>query len=159
MIIKIDKKHSFCYAVLLEVFVFCMAQYSNANDDLNQLKKDINNTLRSLGMRQSEESKNNKQHLARAIQAFDEALESDDEETKEILKQWDEYITSVSHYSNTDYTQAINKQLTDYYKAITDLNNTIKENKVKRKSEYSSLWVDDLVNHFGKEYIKKIKWR
>lgn len=138
-------------------FVLCMVQSTIAENDLNQLKIDIKKTLRSLGIQQSEESKNNKQNLTKAIQAFNKALESDDERTKEILKQWDEYITSVSHYSNTDYANAINKQLTDYYKAIADLNNTIKENKIKRKSEYSSSWVDDLVNHFGKEYVKTNK--
>jgi uncharacterized protein YukE len=142
---------------ILFVFVLCMLQYAIADDDLNQLEKDIKKTLRSLGIQKSEESKNNEQDLTRAIQAFNETLESDDKETKEILKQWDEYIASVTHYSSADYAKAINKQLTDYYNAIDDLNSTIKKNKDKRRGEYSSSWVDDLVDHFGKEFIKKNK--
>lgn len=139
------------------MFVFCMGQPSTADDDLDQLTKDIQETLRSLGIPESEESKNNERHLAGAIQAFSEAIVSEDEQTREILRQWNDYITNVSHYSNSDHADAINKQLTDYYKAITDINNTIKKNRAKRKSEYSSSWVDDLVNHFGIEFVKKNK--
>jgi uncharacterized protein YukE len=133
-----------------------MAQSSTA-DDLNQLTKNIQETLRSLGVPKSQESKNNERYLAGAIQAFSEALASEDEEAKNILKRWKNYLISVSHFSNTNYTNAINKQLADYYKAIADTNNTLQENKAKRKSEYSSSWVGDLVNHFGIEFIKKNK--
>lgn len=134
-----------------------MTQYTIADDDLDQLTKDIKETLQSLGIPQSEESKKNNLNLAGAIQAFSEALAAEDEETKEIFKQWENYIISVSHFSNTNYANAINKQLTDYYLAIADINNTLQENKAKRKSEYSSSWVDDLVNHFGIEFVKKNK--
>jgi hypothetical protein len=132
-----------------------MAQYSTADDDIDQLTKEIQETLRSLGIPESEESKKNELYLAGALQAFSEALASEDEETRNILKQWEKYIISVSHFSNTNYAKAINKQLIDYYKAIADLGNSIEGNKAKRKSEYSSSWVDDLVNHFGIEFVKK----
>jgi hypothetical protein len=151
------KKNSVCCLTILIVFVFCMTQYTIADDDLDQLTKDIKETLRSLGIPQSEESKKSELNLAGAIQAFSEALASEDEETKDIFKQWENYIISVSHFSNTNYANAINKQLADYYKAIADINNTLQENKAKRKSEYSSSWVDDLVDYFGREFVKKNK--
>lgn len=151
------KKNSVCCVMILIVFVFCMAQHSTADNDLDQLTKDIQESLRSLGIPASEESKKNELNLAGAIQAFGEALASEDQETRDILKQWDNYITSASHYSNSDHANAINKQLMDYYKAIADLGKVIEEKNNRSKKDYSSSWVDDLVNHFGKEFIIKNK--
>jgi hypothetical protein len=148
------KKKGACYAMVLIAFVFCTAQHTIANDDLDQLDK----LLQSFEIPHSEEeSKNNEKIFNRILQVYSDTLAFDDKETKELLSQWDNYLISVSHYSNTDYTNALNRQLTDYFKAITDIGDIIKRNKAKRKSEYSSTWVDDLVNHFGKEFIKKNK--
>jgi hypothetical protein len=72
-----------------------MTQYTIADDDLDQLTKDIKETLRSLGIPQSEESKKNELSLAGAIQAFSEALAAEDEESKNIFKQWENYIISA----------------------------------------------------------------
>lgn len=79
------KKNSVCCVMILIVFVFCMAQHSTAGNDLDQLTKDIQESLRSLGIPASEEKNN------------------------------------------------------------------------RSKKDYSSSWVDDLVNHFGKEFIIKNK--
>lgn len=151
------KKNSVCCVMILIVFVFCMAQHSTADNDLDQLTKDIQESLRSLGIPASEESKKNELHLAGAIQAFGEALASEDQETRDILKKWENYIIRASHYSNNDHANAINKQLMDYYKAIADLGKVIEEKNNRSKKDYSSSWVDDLVNHFGKEFIIKNK--
>jgi hypothetical protein len=147
------KKHCVCYLTILIAFVFCMAQYTIANDESDQLDK----LLQSLNIPKSEESKKNEQHLARVIQAFGEAQESDDKETKYLLKQWENYLISASHYSNSDHLNAINKQLTDYYKTIADVGNIIEKTGIKSKSQYSSSWVDDLVNHFGIEFVRTNK--
>lgn len=157
MLLNRLKKKCFCGVTILIVLVFCVAQHSAADNDLDKITKEIQKTLRSLGISESEESKNNKQYLAGAIKAFDEVLASVDEETKDILKQWETYIISVSHFSNTNYANAINKQLTDYYRAISDTNKTLQETRAKRKNGYSSSWVDDLVSHFGMEFVKENK--
>jgi transposase len=137
----------------LIAFVFCVAQNTSANDELLQL----NSLLQSLNIPQSEESKKNEQRLARILQVFGEVQGADDKEVKYLLKQWDEYLISTSHYSNTDHVTAINTQLTNYYEAIADIGSNIKKNDGKQKSEYSSSWVDDLVSRFGIEFVKKNK--
>jgi hypothetical protein len=149
------KKNSAFYAMAFIVFVFCMAQsqYTIANDDLNQLDK----LLRSLGIPQSEASKKNDKIFNRILQAYSDVLESDDKETKELLTQWDNYLISVSHYSKTEYANALDTQVTDYRRAIADIENISKKTRAKRKNEYSSSWVDDLINHFGEEFVKKNK--
>lgn len=149
------KRYGVCYVLLLGVSFFCMTQYSNADDDLDEIHKNIQETLRSLGIPQSVESKNNQQHLTDAIHAFNKTLESDDEGIKELIKKWHEYIESASHYSNSDYLNAIDMQLANYYQAIADLGNIIKKNSSRNKKEYSSSWVDDLVSHFGIAFVKK----
>ncbi len=152
--ISISKINSVCCAAILILHVFCMAQYSTANDDLDRLDKQVQEIFQSLGIPQTEESRNNEKHIARALQAYNEALESD-EETKELLKKWDNYLINVSHFSNANYTNAISKQVADYQKAIADLGDIIDKDKAKRKNEYSLLWIDDLINRFGKDYIKE----
>jgi hypothetical protein len=137
----------------LIAFVFCVAQNTSANDELLQL----NSLLVSLNMPQSEESKKNVERFARMLQAFGEVQGPDDKETKYLLMQWDDYLISTSYYSNTDHIAAIIMQLTDYYEAIADISSNIKKNNAKRKSEYSSSWVDDLVSRFGMEFVKKNK--
>lgn len=153
MLLHRFEKYSVCYVTILIALVFCVAQNTNANDEIDQLNK----LLQSLNIPQSEEGKKNERRFARILQAFGEAQGSDDKETKNLLKQWEDYLISTSNYSNTDHITAINAQLSDYYKAITDIGSNIKESNTKRKNEYSSAWVDDLVRHFGMEFVKKNK--
>jgi hypothetical protein len=155
MLLNKIKKNSMFYISTLIVIFFCITQSAIADDGLNQIEKNIKRTLRSLGIPQSEESKNNEQNLKIALQAFNETLGSDDKETTEILKQWDDYVKSASHFSNSNYADAINQQITDYYNAITDINYAIGNTNARRKREYSSSWVDDLFDRFGKKVIKK----
>jgi hypothetical protein len=146
------KSNAICCAMVLIVFVLCMAQNTTANDDFDQLEQ----LLQSIKIPQSEEEgKNIGIIFNKILQVYSKAMAFDDKETKEVLNQWNNYLISVSHYSNTDYTNAINKQLTDYLKAITDIGDIIKRNSAKEKKEYSSSWVEDLINHFGKEFVKK----
>jgi dGTP triphosphohydrolase len=146
-----------CYIMLLAVSFICRTQDANADDDINQIKKTIEDTLRSLGIPQSAESKNKQRYLTDAIQAFDETLSSNDEETEGLVKEWNDYIIRASHYSNTEYMNSIEMQLNDYYQAIADLGNIIEEYRNRSKKEYSSLWVNDLVSHFGIAFVKKNK--
>lgn len=143
-------------------YAFCITQYAIANDSVDRLNQDIQKDIQSLILSQYRESKESKQYLTRAIRAFNETQKSDNEEVKKALRQWDDHIKSVSLYSNSDYVDALDKQLTDYYKAIDSLGKIISVTKANQKSRYSSSWADDLANHFGKEFIKKnktaIKW-
>lgn len=155
MLLHRMKKHGVCYAMLLSVFFFCMAQCSDADDDLDRLNKGIQEILESLGIPESKESQNNEEQIARVLKVFNDSLKSDNEQTKKLLNQWENYLFRVSHYSNDDFAKAFEKQLEDYRNAIADLNNIIEKTRVEQKKEYSSIWVDDLIKHFGKDYIRQ----
>ncbi len=144
------KKNVVYYVLLFFVFFFCIAKSAIANNDFDQLDK----LLQSLGMPQTEEGHKNEKHVAKILQAFKSTMESNDGQTKELLMKWENHIKSVSHFSNTDYANAINKQLIDYLKAISDIGSIITKNKDRQANEYSSSWIDDLTNNFGKNFVK-----
>lgn len=144
------KNHRTCYLTILIAFVVGVVQYTIASDEFAQL----DNLLKSINISRSEENNKNKGHLARVIQAFYEAQKTDDKETKDLVKQWEDYTVSATHYLNTDHLNAIDKQLTEYYKTIADIDDIIKENNAKRKSDYSPSWVDDLNDHFGIAFVR-----
>lgn len=153
MLLHRIKKHCVCYPTILIAFVLCITQDTIANDESNQLDK----ILQSLNIPKSKERKKNEQHLVRVIQAFGAAQKSENKETKYLLTQWEKYLIRASHYSNSDHLDAIKKQLTDYYQTIAEVGNIIEKNSVRSKNQYSSSWVDDLVNHFGIEFVRKNK--
>ncbi|MBT8342261.1 MAG: hypothetical protein KJP07_19835 [Desulfatitalea sp.] len=70
---------------ILIVFVFCIRQHTSADDDLALSTKDIQINLRSLGLQQSDQSIKSEQHFAGVIQAFSEALASEDKEARNIV--------------------------------------------------------------------------
>jgi hypothetical protein len=154
MLLNRIKKDSVFYISILTVCVLFMAQPSAADDDLEQLSEEMKTSLRTLGIPQSEESNNNEQNLSKAIQAFGQALVSDDEETKEVVRQWDDYIVSVTDFTNDEHIAAIGAQKRAYLKALKDLNDRISEIDAVEK-QYTSAWIDDLKIRFGREFIIK----
>ena len=95
---------------------------------------------------------NNK--ISRSIEEFKAISNSDDEATRALINKWSEHLQAISHFSNMDYLAAIKSLEIDYYKAISVLNSKIQETKQHRKN-YSSVWVTDLTQQFGKVYIVK----
>lgn len=146
MLLNRKNNYGIIHISILIVGFFCMTHHVIADDDLNQLGKNIKNSLRSLGIPQSEESKTNQKNLSEVIQAFKEALSSEDEETKVILKQWDNYIVGITHFSNDEHFVAIGAQRTDYLNALHDLNDRLLKIDAAEK-KYSSEWVNDLITN------------
>ncbi len=142
-----------CYLVFMLAFayVFFTAQYTVANQDFDRL----DNLLQSIGLMKSEEGQKNELYTFKILQAYGMVLKTNDEQTKELLLHWENYLIDVSHYSTADYTYGINRQIEAYKKAISGLSDNISTTRTKRKNEYSPSWVDDLTAHFGKEFLKK----
>lgn len=151
-------KNSVSKSVIISIaLIICIvpAAFSNdANDVIDKIDKNIQQLIQSLGISQSNDSGNNIENFSIALQAFGKALESDDEETLSLLKDWNDYLIAATHYSNDSYVKAIEIQQTQYFKSLTAFGSSITQAEKKEK-EYSSSWIDDLIKHFGKDFIKK----
>jgi hypothetical protein len=90
--------------------------------------------------------------ITEAVGLFQSALISSDEETTVVLYQWENYLKSVSHYSNADYFNAIKSQQHDYMNAIAELGSLIEQEKKSRK-DHAPSWIDDLIKRFGKDCL------
>ena len=134
-------------------------QFATANDDS---KDSFDALLKSLSSPPAETDTNNYATIIKAIRAFNEASGVEDEKNTELQTRWDTFLSDNTHYSNDDYTYAIEIQAGDYQKAVVNFSNIIKVNNEMQKSTDSSLWINDLINHFGKVYIvknrKSIQW-
>lgn len=140
----------------ITVFAFvCISQCAAASNDLD---KHVRKLYRALGNVPKADSSNSvATSIGRAFNLFNDVLESDNEATRTTLKKWDNYALTVLNYSNKEYLDAISEQQAGYHKAIADINELIEKTKKIQKKEYSSAWVDDLVEHFGKNYLKQNK--
>jgi hypothetical protein len=148
--------HNLNILKILPITVFIILNFSLphcpiANDDIENNYNKIINALGTFA--QQENCQNKGEYIAKAFQAFAIKLESDDEETRKLMNQWNEYLIRVSHFSCEDYFSAINKQQMGYLKAISILGDQIK-NTNSQRDEYSSSWVDDLTHHFGIDFIE-----
>ena len=153
------KKNTIGFTVLAFVIFSVATQYATANDDS---KDSFGAILKSLSSPPAERDTNNYATIIKAIRAFNEASGVEDEKNTELQTRWDTFLSDNTHYSNDDYTYAIEIQAGDYQKAVVDFSNIIKVNNEMQKSTDSSLWINDLINHFGKAYIvknrKSIQW-
>lgn len=95
-----------------------------------------------------------KSEISRSIEEFKAISNSDDQVTNALLNKWSEHLQAISRFSSIDYLEAIQSLEKDYHKAISVLSSKIEETKEHRK-KYSSAWVIDLTQQFGKEYIIK----
>ncbi len=78
------------------------------------------------------------------------------EEQAEIFQKWSKYLESVSKYTNDDYLETIRKFGLDYVESCKKLGGCINLED-ERAKQYSPLWLDNLQNKFGKEYILQNK--
>ena len=78
------------------------------------------------------------------------------EEVNRLLSGWSDYVLNITKFSSNDYLEAIQGLQTDYYNEISHYEDIIAFEKAERK-KHSSKWLDDLIEQFGKEYIKKNK--
>lgn len=80
------------------------------------------------------DGKNIDTDTAEAVNLFQRALTSRNEETAVVLHQWENYLNSVSHYSNADYFNTIRSQQIDYMNAIAELGVLIEHEKNHEKT-------------------------
>ncbi len=139
-----------CLSILISV-VFYTAPYSIASDDIEY---NYNKLIKALGnLPQPDGSKKSEAYITKILQFLSETSADDDTKTQALMKQWDDHLLGIKDFSSTEHFLAIVNQQSDYYKAITDLNDRIKETNNYRK-QYSSAWIDDLINHFGKDFLQ-----
>ena len=166
-------KTGYAYLLIALVLVCGIPQLGNASDNRRQIVNQL--SLALANQPQSDKSKrladnvselyriigdaehvgdgqNIETDIAEAVNLFQSALTSIDEETKVVLNQWENYLKSVSHYSNADYFNAIKSQQIDYMNAIAELDGLIEQEKKSRKNHVSS-WIDDLIKRFGKDSL------
>lgn len=144
----------FFITLILGLVLVPSAFSGGSTDALDELDKNFQQLIQDLGISQSSDNRNNVDDFSEALQAFSKALESDDEETLLLLKKWNDYLIKITDYSNDSYIKAMRSQQADYYDALEAFGNRITQTE-KEKKEYSSSWIDDLINHFGKDFIKE----
>jgi hypothetical protein len=168
-----NSKTGYAYLLIALALVCGISQLGNASDNRRQIVNQL--SLARANQSQSDKSKrladnvselyriigdaehvgdgqNIETDIAEAVNLFQSALTSIDEETKVVLDQWGNYLKSVSHYSNADYFNAIKSQQIDYMNAIAELDGLIEQEKKSRKNHVSS-WIDDLIKRFGKDSL------
>jgi hypothetical protein len=135
--------------------IVCVSQCAAASNDLDEHVKKLYKVLGNVS--KADSSNSVATSIGKVLTLFNEVLESDNEATRATLKQWDDYALTVLNYSNNEYLDAISEQQAGYHKAIAELGKLIEKTRKMQKQEYSSAWVDDLVEHFGKNYLKQNK--
>jgi len=73
---------------------------------------------------------------------------------KETGDKWDVFIKERTRFSNTEYQTAIRKLKSEFDQSYANLDKCIR-NTEEERDKYSSSWLKDLQDLFGKEYIKK----
>ena len=130
-----------------------MARLPQSEESLRR-GKNADRLLKALGnLPLADQNADAQQKIANTLQAFSASLDSDEKETKDILQKWNNYLISINRCSNTEHFQVLKSQQNDYYQAIADLEAGIRKSNQLRK-DYSASWIDDLVNLFGKSYLK-----
>jgi hypothetical protein len=86
-------------------------------------------------------------------QAFSNLLESASEENKHLLDSWNDYIIKVLGYSNAEHLKVIEELTIDYAKAFKALDEKHRKDREQDKIKYTSEWLDELIEQFGKDFI------
>jgi hypothetical protein len=88
------------------------------------------------------------------IKSFETLLKQyalEDEDAKlECL--WDEYLKSHTHFDNHEYQKTCRQLGNKYAQSITKLGRCSEE-MLEHGKEYSSEWLDDLIEQFGRPYV------
>ncbi|MBT8338828.1 MAG: hypothetical protein HKP58_20760 [Desulfatitalea sp.] len=71
-----------------------------------------------------------------------------------FLPKWDEYLITVTTYSNKDHLDAIAELQKNYFDAIEEIERCMIGNGRYARNNYSPVWVEDIKAQFGKKYIK-----
>lgn len=86
-------------------------------------------------------------------QAFSNLIESTSKENKHLLDGWSEYLVKVLGYSNAEHLKVIEELTIDYAKAFKALDEKHKKDREQDKIQYTSEWLDELAEQFGKDFV------
>jgi hypothetical protein len=90
-------------------------------------------------------------------QAFSNLIESAPEDNKHLLDGWNDYLTKVLGYSNAEHLKAIEELTIDYAKAFKAIDEKYAKDREQDKINYTSKWLDELVERFGKDFVSNNK--
>lgn len=80
-------------------------------------------------------------------------IADEDPEITAVLKQWADYLKAVSTYSQEDYRESFDILQKEYSYLIGKLELCM-GNQKSSQNRYDPKWVDRLISHFGKSYLK-----
>lgn len=86
-------------------------------------------------------------------QAFSNLIESSSKENEHLLDGWNEYITKVLGYTNTEHLNVIEQFTLDYARSYNALDEKYEKNREQDKIQYTSEWLEDLVERFGRNFV------
>ncbi len=136
--------------LLFLVVVICTFPHFTVRGDTD---KNLTKLLRDIReLQQANYGQIEKNNIPELIQAFTDTLEPDDQQIPELLDKWNDYLFRISRFSNEEYIVAIENQQLDYNGAVVKLNKRIEKTDTYRKG-YSSKWIDDLGDKFGKGFV------
>lgn len=87
------------------------------------------------------------------VQVFSNLMESTSKENKELFVGWNDYLLKVVGHSNAEHLEVIGEFTMDYAKALKAIDEKCKKYREQDKLNYTSKWIDDVVEHFGKEFV------
>ena len=86
-------------------------------------------------------------------QVFSDLMESTAKENKELLVGWNDYLIKVVGHSNADHLKVIEEFTKDYAKALKAIDEKYAKDRKQDKMNYTSKWLDDVTERFGKEFV------
>jgi hypothetical protein len=91
------------------------------------------------------------------LQSFSNLFESAAKENKHLLNGWNDYLVKVLRHSNAEHIEVIGELTMDYANAFKSFNEKLGKERKKEKMQYTSNWLDRLVEHFGQDFVCKNK--
>jgi hypothetical protein len=88
-------------------------------------------------------------------EAFETVLEQHAlEEDAEIEHLWNDYLKNTTQFDNNEFQKACKQLETRYQQSLFEIE-VCYEKASEQEKQYSSQWVDDLTEQFGKAYVLK----
>lgn len=95
----------------------------------------------------------NEEHSDNIFQSFSNLFELAANENRHILDGWNDYLVKVLGHSNAEHLAAIEELTMDYAKAYRAFNEKLGKERKKENMQYTSIWLDDIVEHFGQDFV------
>lgn len=86
-------------------------------------------------------------------EVFSNLMESTAKENKELLVGWNDYLIKVVGHSNAEHLKVIEEFTKDYAKALKAIDEKYAKDRKQDKMNYTSTWLDDVTERFGKEFV------